>query len=241
MTTYNDEGHPFTITKYADEQEEAEQVLKAVVEPENTAVIARTNRQLFVFQRICAMKGIKYNFLGKKDFWEQNEVKKLLSLAKKVTSSAPAATVLTNLIREHNLINLYSQTGSNPMESSPVENLNSIVKISAGKGTVTEFLDYLRRLTHARKKSSGVLTLSTVHQSKGREWDYVYLIGVNQGKMPHDDGDLPEEARIFFVGCSRAAKELHISFYKALSMYLNSYQDRVVEYEPEEDDGFSLR
>jgi superfamily I DNA/RNA helicase len=175
------------------------------------------------------MKGIKYNFLGKKDYWDQSEVKKLLGLAKNSKSSGPASTVLKSLIEQNNLIHLYSQAGSSPMEASPVENLNSIVKISAGKGTVKEFLDYLRRLTHARK-SSKALTLSTVHQAKGREFEVVYLIGCKQGTMPHQEGELAEEARIFFVAASRAGKELHISFYKSISMYLLPYQDRVVEF-----------
>jgi superfamily I DNA/RNA helicase len=236
MTTYNAPGAPFTITRYADEVEEAEQILKKITDPENTAVIARTNRQLFVFQRICAMKGIKYNFLGKKDFWEQNEVKKLLDLAKKtrIGSGQAASAVLKNLIEQNNLVHLYSQAGSSPMESSPIENLNSIVKISAGKGTIKEFLDYLRKLTHARKKSTA-LTLSTVHQAKGREFDTVYLIGCKQGTMPHQEGELAEEARIFFVACSRAGRELHISFYKSLSMYLMNYQDRVIEHVKEQE------
>jgi len=239
MSTYNEIGIPFTITKYADEQEEAEQILKKITDPTNTVIIARTNRQLFIFQRICALRGIKYNFLGKKDFWEQNEIKKLLSLAKNSRDARSANVVLTHLIQQHNLVALYSQAGSNPMESSPVENLNSIVKIAHGKGNIKEFLDYLRRLTHARKKSDA-LTLSTVHQAKGREWHTVFIVGCKQGTMPHKDGELPEEARIFFVACSRAARELHISFYKSLSMYLNNYQDRIIEYEPEEEDGVSI-
>jgi DNA helicase-2/ATP-dependent DNA helicase PcrA len=238
MSTYNDEGTPFTITRYADEEEEAQQVLKKITDPEHTAVIARTNRQLFVFQRLCAMKGIKYNFLGKKDFWEQNEVKKLLGLAKAAHGGGPANEVFKDLIQQHNLINIYSHVTSNPMESSPIENLSSIVKISVGKGNMDEFLNYLRKLTHARK-SSKALTLSTVHMAKGREFDVVYLVGVNQGKMPHEDGELAEEARIFFVGASRAARELHFSFYKNLSMYLNNYRDRVVEYNSEAKWAFS--
>lgn len=236
MLTHNEEGTPFTITKYEDHEQETEQILKKITNPENTAIIARTNRQLFVLQRMCAMKGIKYNFLGKKDFWEQNEVKKLLTLAKGTQDSRPANVVLTHLIQHHNLVARYSQAGSNPMESSPVENLNSIVKIANKKGTIKEFLDYLRKLTHARKKSTA-LTLSTVHQAKGREWDVVYLVGCKQGTMPHKEGELGEEARIFFVACSRAAKELHISFYKSISMYLLKYQDRVIEFKKEKEDG----
>jgi superfamily I DNA/RNA helicase len=35
---------------------------------------------------------------------------------------------------------------------------------------------------------------------------------VNQKKMPHQDGELPEEKRIFYVAASRPAKELHFSY-----------------------------
>ena len=224
MLTHNEEGIPFTITKYNDNEEETEQVLKKIKDPQNSAIIARTNRQLFVIQRMCAMKGIKYNFLGKKDFWEQNEVKKVLSLAKASRSQQPANVVLTDLIQKHNLVALYSQAGSNPMESNPVENLNSIVKIAKGKGCVKEFLDYLRKLTHARKKSTG-LTLSTVHQAKGRQWDDVFIVGVNQGTMPHQEGELNEEKRIFFVACTRTAKRLYISYFKSPSMFISRFFD----------------
>ncbi|MDA4130452.1 MAG: ATP-dependent helicase [Thaumarchaeota archaeon] len=241
MTTYNEPGEPVIITKYLDEEHEVDQILKKIKDPEHSAILARTNRQLFIFQRMLAMRGIKYNFLGKKDFWDQNEIKKLLNLAKNYHRGNGSATVvLTDLIHQHNLLHAYSQIGvTNPMESSPVENLNSIVKMSVDKGSITDFLNYLRKLTHARK-SSKALTLSTVHQAKGREWDYVYLVGANQDIMPHKDGEPAEENRIFFVACSRAAKELHISYYKSLSQYLKNYRDRIVDESEEKENGFPL-
>lgn len=240
MTTNNIAGVPFTVTKYADAEQEASHVLEEIKEdPINSAIIARTNRQLFVFQRLCTMRGTKYKILGKKDFWEQNEVKKLLTLAKNTSDGRPASTVLSDLIRSHNLLEIYKHSGS-PMESSPIENLNSVVKMAAGKGSIHEFLDYLRRLTHARKSAKGV-TLTTVHQAKGREWDHVYVVGVTQGILPHKESDNEkEEARIFFVACSRAAEDLHVSFYDQPSMYLNNYHDRIVEFQGERN-GDTLR
>ena len=230
MQTYHPEGKPVEITQYLDNEQEAEQVLKKIKDGPNSAILARTNRQLFFYQRICGMRGIKTVFLGKKDLWDQSEVKKLLGFVKHETGNAVAA--LNKAILQHNLIDLYSRVGNdNPMEASPVENLNSIVKIAAGKGDVPEFLDYVRRLTYARKSTNTkALTLSTIHTAKGREFDYVYLVGVKQGTMPHKDGEFKEEARIFFVGCSRAAKELHISFYGPISEFLLNYQDQVTEF-----------
>jgi len=219
MFTENEEGIDPNITKYSDEFEETEQVLRlASGDPTHSAIIARTNRQLFRYQKLCALRGIKYKFLGKKDFWEQSEVKKLLDFAKKSTSKAPASEVLPQIIRDHRLLEIYAKS-TRPMENSPVENLNDIVKMAAKKGTIPEFLDWLRKVMYARQNVKG-LTLSTVHQAKGKEWDKVWVIGAKQGVMPHQDGELPEEARIFFVACSRAAKELHISYYDNHSMFI---------------------
>ena len=239
MRTNNEAGADFTITHYHGEDEEAEEVLKKIKDPLNTAIIARTNRQLFIYQRLLATRGIKYNFLGKKDYWEQSEVKKLLEYAAASRSRKPAAEALADIIAEKNMLAFYGRLGAkNPMEASPVENLTGLVKIAAGKGTLPEFLEYARKITHARKKQKA-LTLSTVHQAKGLEWDYVYVIGARQGTMPHKNGEGAEEARIFFVACSRAAKELHISFYDSISQYLLNYEDKVQEHIDEQEDNDS--
>lgn len=231
MATENNLGvHP-KFVRYRDDQEEAVQTLRNISDLTNTAVIARTNRQLFLFQRICTTRGIKYKILGKKDFFETNEVKKLLHLAKESRDMRPASIVLESLIYEHNLLNIYRGSG-NVMDGDPVENLNAIVKMAANKGTIPEFLDRLRKLTHGRKSAKG-LTLSTVHQMKGREADHVFVIGVSQGKMPHRDGNILEERRIFFVAATRAAKTLNISFYGNHSEFLNDYVDKIEDYDPE--------
>ncbi len=219
MITTNEVGTFPTLTKYEDDFQEANAVLAKVTEPMGTAVIARTNRQLFMFQKICTMRSIKYRILGKKDFWEQNEVKKLLSLAKESQDDRPANVVLSDLIQRHNLLNIY-RGSAKPMESDPVANLNDIVKMAVNKGTIVEFLQHLRKVTHVRKSAKG-LTLTTVHQAKGREWDHVFVVGVNNDKMPHKDGELAEERRIFFVACSRAAQTLNLSYFGMRSMFVS--------------------
>lgn len=59
------------------------------------------------------------------------------------------------------------------------------------------------------------LTLSTIHSAKGKEWDAVFVLGVNEGHFPSSWGDanLEEERRLFYVATSRAARFLHISTY----------------------------
>jgi DNA helicase-2/ATP-dependent DNA helicase PcrA len=59
------------------------------------------------------------------------------------------------------------------------------------------------------------LILSTIHSAKGLEWRYVFLIGAIDGVMPssyatHDDEELEEEHRMFYVAVTRAKEQLYI-------------------------------
>ncbi len=239
MKTDNPDGVVPKLIHYPDQDTEIEQVLaEASKDPENSVIIARTNRTLFGVQRVAAGMGIKYKNLGKKDFWDLNEVKALLSLAKDANPTYNAGDALSTIIREHNLYNRYRNSGDQ-MNSDPVENLNNTVKIAtAREENLGDFLNRVRRMTYGRKSHKEKdLMLATVHQAKGREWDNVFIIAADHGMVPHKDGELPEERRIFFVACSRAAKALQISWTGNRSMFLNDYDFD----EFEEDDGSPIR
>jgi len=232
MVSMREEGLGPTFTRYADEYEESEVVVdSAAADVANTAILARTNRQLMTIQKIAMARGIKSRILGKKNVWEQNEVKHLLDLAKEVKhDDRPAHVVLNELMNQNNLIHRYRNTGS-ATEKDPVENLNDIIRMSAKRGTTAEFLKWLTKLTYgAKSDKKPALTFSTVHQAKGREWKNVFVIGASQGKMPHKDGELLEEHRIFFVACSRAADSLDISWYGPHSQFLNEFTKEFETY-----------
>lgn len=65
------------------------------------------------------------------------------------------------------------------------------------------------------EESHGV-QLMTLHAAKGLEFDYVFIVGLNQGLIPmvaRGKGDLMEEQRLFFVGITRAQRFLELSYY----------------------------
>jgi DNA helicase II / ATP-dependent DNA helicase PcrA len=220
MRSENEDGIDPVFYGYDDPEHEAREILKDINDFDNSVVLARTNRQLFILQQYCIQNKIKYKILGKKDFFDQREIKKLLDLAKSSADPREAHLVLTDLVRNHNLLNIYKH--SETIDSNPIENISNLIKMSAGKGDVQNFLNWIRKVTHARRSSKG-LTLSTGHQAKGLQWDHVYIIGVTQGILPHYKAEFEEEKRLLFVMATRAAKTLHFSFYDNPSEFIIPY------------------
>ncbi len=85
-------------------------------------------------------------------------------------------------------------------------------------GTVVEFLEEisLASAVDRWKDADGAVALMTFHAAKGLEFPVVFLIGLEQGLLPHsraneDDGEMEEERRLMFVGLTRAERELYLS------------------------------
>ena len=72
------------------------------------------------------------------------------------------------------------------------------------------------QLDEQEAEQSDAVKLMTLHASKGLEFDYVFLIGVNYGLIPLLSGGMEseeEERRLFFVGMTRAKEYLELSYY----------------------------
>lgn len=79
--------------------------------------------------------------------------------------------------------------------------------------------EFLRALDEAKKEqkedSDAKITLTTMHSSKGREYDCVYILGCNEKIIPSpkatEPEDINEERRLFYVAITRARKYLYFS------------------------------
>ncbi len=79
-----------------------------------------------------------------------------------------------------------------------------------------ELAAQLALLTHADKNDAGnQVRLMSLHGAKGLEFRYVFIVGVEDGTLPHeasiDEGRLDEERRLLYVGITRAKEALWLS------------------------------
>ncbi|MDG2992180.1 UvrD-helicase domain-containing protein [Candidatus Synechococcus calcipolaris G9] len=77
-----------------------------------------------------------------------------------------------------------------------------------------EYTSLMKNIDHLAAIEARV-PIITVHQSKGLEFDTVFLAGLVDGEFPngrsHQEGLLEEEKRLFYVGLTRAQKQLFLS------------------------------
>ena len=87
-----------------------------------------------------------------------------------------------------------------------------------GIASLGDFLDEISLVTDASEKQEDgkdKVTLMTMHAVKGLEFDYVFVIGVEEGLFPHlnsmnSEEELEEERRLCYVAITRARKKLYI-------------------------------
>jgi DNA helicase-2/ATP-dependent DNA helicase PcrA len=91
---------------------------------------------------------------------------------------------------------------------------------AAGEHTsLSEFLQEVALLTSVDQKEDerDQVQLLTIHAAKGLEWPIVFVLGLEEGTLPHErslptlDG-IEEERRLCYVAMTRAAEQLHLSW-----------------------------
>ena len=111
-----------------------------------------------------------------------------------------------------------------PQDEARLDNLDALI------GQVSEYqrqypeariAEYLADIALAAAADeidddSGSISLMTLHTAKGLEYDVIFLVGLEQGTLPHvrsfdEPGGVAEERRLLYVGMTRAKQKLYLS------------------------------
>ena len=107
------------------------------------------------------------------------------------------------------------------------ENIEELKNVAAaysqkfGNNSLEIFLQEINLIELEQSKnqdgSGNYVNLMTLHSSKGLEFDYVFIVGVEEGILPHsrsftDEEELEEERRLCYVGITRAREKLYLTF-----------------------------
>ena len=118
-----------------------------------------------------------------------------------------------------------------------LENLNEFKSITKsyeeeyGSATLGDFLEEISLVSDMTEHQDGSnrVNLMTVHSVKGLEFDYVFIVGMEEGIFPHynainDGGNaaIEEERRLCYVAITRAKKELTITTAESRMLFGNT-------------------
>lgn len=137
----------------------------------------------------------------------------------------PVHEMLRSIIEEGEFRKVLSETDENALER--MENLQELVSKALewdseqddspkGPEAICSFLEDLNLGSEPPAQNSDQINLMTLHNAKGLEFDYVFVVGLEEMLLPHiHQGDEPseieEERRLLYVGMTRARKRLFLT------------------------------
>ena len=152
-----------------------------------------------------------------------NEIK---SIAGNKSLVDQARMLITRINYQSEIDRIYSEPEDRESRWNVVEqvvNALSDYEEGARKPTMTKFLDRLllgdQSADNDKEKQlkKNAIALMTMHAAKGLEFPEVYIVGMEEGILPHhrsledDEAGVPEERRLCYVGVTRAEERLTMS------------------------------
>lgn len=156
-------------------------------------------------------------------------------------SSKLSLTELVDLIMEKTGIKKELSSSKLLEDEIRLENLNEFKSITKsyeeeyGSATLSDFLDEISLVSDISEHQEGSnrVSLMTVHSVKGLEFDYVFIIGMEEGIFPHynaiNDGTnsaIEEERRLCYVAITRAKKKLYLTSARTRMLFGNTNMNK---------------
>ena len=230
----------------------------------NTSDDISLNRIINVPKRGIGLKTMenlttKANILNESIFNAINSGKELefkkLILEFRELSEELSLTELVDLVLDKSGIRKELELEDTIESQGRLENLEEFKSITKnfedkyGVISLSEFLDEISLVSdiEEHKNRTDVVTLMTIHSAKGLEFDYIFLVGLEEGVFPHSmclysNDEIEEERRLCYVAITRARKDLTLvntkkrllygqDNYNPPSRFINEISDDYIEKE----------
>ncbi|MBO4855217.1 UvrD-helicase domain-containing protein [Candidatus Saccharibacteria bacterium] len=149
----------------------------------------------------------------------------LEDLRKKNANGANPADLIEELLRRTDYRG-YLNDGDKLKAEERNENLTVLMGEAGAYATLDEFLADAALMSSADEEAgNNAVTLMTLHAAKGLEFPIVFLVGMEEGLLPHvrsmDESaeDVEEERRLAYVGMTRAMQELFLTYAQSRFAY----------------------
>jgi DNA helicase-2/ATP-dependent DNA helicase PcrA len=137
-----------------------------------------------------------------------------------------------------------------PSSEEREDNIGSLLSDSKSFASLPDFLEEVALMSSADMGSDNQkVTLMTLHAAKGLEFPVVFIVGMEEGILPHvrvyeaGPAELEEERRLAYVGMTRAREELHLTYaesrmqfgqrgYNPMSRFISDMGDQVAMSSP---------
>ncbi|MFH0890809.1 MAG: 3'-5' exonuclease, partial [Candidatus Liptonbacteria bacterium] len=152
-------------------------------------------------------------------------------------SGISPAEALKFCIEYFDYISYIVQDLTNPIDRQ--ENILELLRFAGEFQKLSEFLEQvtlLQATDQPQNKTDSMrpVYLMTIHLAKGLEFDNVFIVGCNEGLLPHARAIGPEETeeerRLMYVAMTRAKHRLFLSFYDAPSRFLGEIPAELMRY-----------
>jgi DNA helicase-2/ATP-dependent DNA helicase PcrA len=160
----------------------------------------------------------------------------IASLSERAERRGPVAELLESTLSESGYIEALEAERTVEAEGR-IENLQELISMAGefdanreleGESELAPLEEFLEQISLINEQDALVddgskVTLMTLHNAKGLEYEAVFMIGCEDGVFPHsrsiDEGNLEEERRLCYVGLTRARKRLTLTYARRRSIF----------------------
>ncbi|MCB0810528.1 MAG: ATP-dependent helicase, partial [Flavobacteriales bacterium] len=150
--------------------------------------------------------GMKARYVGGSDDFEVGKLRELRAFRKRMTKEHPGIGLIPKETWEKVKLEFLDGLAGHPLQADIEDLLELYETSSTGRHDLAEWNTFVReiRISDAVRPEKGVVMVSTMHKSKGKEFNNVFI---------HLEGhvlDTDEARRLLYVACTRAMDSLEI-------------------------------